>query len=399
MSGYCYSRPVGSQARRVYRDRNGPWEEMEVDNDVPTPEDGPVVDLYKAPAIKRMPGRILVPSFASQLPAELIHQIFLELDVPSLGQVRRVNLATRHLVESFPAYQLLREHASHALRVMHATQCASSLSIRWLFTEFCQPWCRACGDFGPFLYLPTVTRLCFQCCLFNPDHRVAPVPHVMYHFGLSRNHIKSLPVIHNISTEEFPGEGIQRYKFVDVAQAQNLGLRKHGNSERMKQLAKDRSTAADDAYRQRRSDLRQGRRTKPVRRWGIPPHPTHSDDAKFWRHCGTTAFPYWDRETLTLEPGMYCRACTYHWEEKVAEDHFFLKWPIFPAASWKKQPLVKMAYDRAFRVMDLPEHFLHCPQVKKRYDFAKRRGPIDRPWRRGGKDYLVTPTGNIQLKN
>ncbi|PKY07638.1 hypothetical protein P168DRAFT_99293 [Aspergillus campestris IBT 28561] len=359
----------------------------------------PVVNLYKAPPIKRMSGKLLVPSLASQLPLELIHQIFLELDVPSLGQVRRVNLATRHLVESFPVYQLLRQHAPDALRVMHATKCASFFPIHWLFTEFCQPWCRSCGEFGPYLYLPTVTRLCFQCCLFSPDYRVAPVRQVMFHFGISRHQIKSLPVIHNISEEEFPGEGTQRHKFVDVAQAQKLGLRKHGSLETMKQLAKERSTAADDAYRQRRGDLRQGRRTKPVRRRGIPPHPAHNGDADFWRHCGATAFPYWDCETQTLEPGTYCRACTYHWEEKVAEDKFSLKWPIFPAASWKKQPSVKVAYDRAFRATDLPGHFLHCRQVRKRYDFSKRQGPpLDWPWQRSGEDFLVSATGQFQLK-
>ena len=358
----------------------------------------PVIDLYKGPPIKRMPGKALVPSFASQLPFELIHQIFFELDVPSLGQVRRVNRATRHLVESFPAYQLLREHASDTLRVMDATQCASFFSIRWLFSEFCQPWCHVCGKFGPYLYLPTLSSLCFQCCLFSPDHQIAPIPHVMFHFGISRNQIRSLPVIHNISRERIPGEETRQHQFVDVVQARELGLRKHGSPQRMKQLVMERVRAVEDDYHQRRDQFQRGLRDRSVRRRRITPHPLHSDHALLWRHCGTTAFPYWDRETQSLEPGTYCRACTYHWEEKVAEDYGYKKWPTFPLASWTNQPLAKLAYDRAFRVTDLSEHFLHCPAVKKRYDFAKRRGPIDWPWRRSGDDFLVSPAGNIQLK-
>ncbi|PLB35313.1 uncharacterized protein BDW47DRAFT_133534 [Aspergillus candidus] len=359
----------------------------------------PVVNLYKAPSIERTPGKLLVPSFASQLSIELIHQIFFELDVSSLGRVRQVNLATRHLVESFPAYQLLREHASDALRVMHATKCASLFPIRWLFTEFCQPWCRACGKFGPYLYLAILSRLCFQCCLFSPDHQVAPIPHVMFHLSITRYQIKSLPVIHNIPRKKIPGEGTRPRQFVDVAQARELGLRKHGSSQRIKQLAMERVRAVDDDYRQRRDQFRRGLRDRSVRRRRIAPHPLRSDHALFWRHCGTTAFPYWDRETQTLEPGTYCRACTYHWEEKVAKKYLYKKWPKFPLASWTTQPLAKLAYDRAFRVTDLPEHFLHCPAVTKNYDYSRRRGSIGWPWRRRGDDFLVDATGNIQWNN
>jgi hypothetical protein len=91
----------------------------------------------------------------------------------------------------------------------------------------------------------------------------------------------------------------------------------------------------------------------------------------------------------TSEPGAYCRACTYHLEEKKCNDY------VYPQEHQRlaRQPLGKKAYDRAFLEADLPEHFLHCPAVRMNHDFSKRKGMIIWPWRRSGTDFVVCANG------
>jgi hypothetical protein len=106
------------------------------------------------------------------------------------------------------------------------------------------------------------------------------------------------------------------------------------------------------------------------------------DDASCWRLLGTTSFPYWDRQKRTLEPGAYCRACNYHWEERRAN-------PLEYLEALGPRSLSKNAYYRAFLEADLPEHFLHCPAVKMNYNFSDRSRGIIWSFRRSGTDFIV----------
>ncbi|KAE8419049.1 hypothetical protein BDV36DRAFT_252327 [Aspergillus pseudocaelatus] len=84
----------------------------------------------------------------------------------------------------------------------------------------------------------------------------------------------------------------------------------------------------------------------------------------------TVAFPYWDYRTQTLEPGTYCRACTYHWEEGKADD-----WRRMETI-WDLHPPSREAYYRAFSEADLPQHFLNCPAVRVHYDFRVKQAGV-----------------------
>ena len=97
----------------------------------------------------------------------------------------------------------------------------------------------------------------------------------------------------------------------------------------------------------------------------------------------TATFPYWNRQTQTLESGVYCRACTYHLEEGKADE-------------WRRKetirhpyPPSREAYHRAFLEADLPEHFIKCSAIKKDYDFCSRN--LGDGFRRDGTDFIVRP--------
>ncbi|KAK2757534.1 hypothetical protein FQN54_004503 [Arachnomyces sp. PD_36] len=352
--------------------------------------------LYKAPPVQ-LSDRKQPPSASrlGEIPLELLHQVLLDLDLHSLGMLRRVNSTMRCLVESLLEYSVLRNHASHTLRVMDATKCTASFPVRRLFQELSQPYCRTCSDFGPYLYLPTLTRSCFNCNMYRPEYQVAPTPDVMLHFGISGKDLKSIPILYPLRDNKHHMDDVvecSKQRMVDVAQARELGLRINGSLEKMKKDFRIRRNKHRDKEKTARlkwkEDIRTGRseRREPGYR-SIPGNLTNSWEASEWRMLGTTSFPYWDRHTGLSEPGVYCRACTYQFEERGGRGRQSCQ-------PWGRGR-GKRAYDRAFLQAQLPEHFRRCSAVKEDYNFHKREGPIEWPWRRTGTDFTVDATGAV----
>ncbi|KAF7113698.1 hypothetical protein CNMCM5793_003054 [Aspergillus hiratsukae] len=272
--------------------------------------------LYKAPPSKASKTHRRSKALITRLPLEILHLILLNLDLTSMGMLRRVDTTSRHLVESLPAYCLLRKHAPNTLRLMDATRCSSHFPIQWIFTEFCHPWCRTCGEFGPYLYLPTVSRSCYKCNWLRPEYQLAPVADVCLHFGLTPKDVKSLPIICDIFSP--------KNRFADVTQAKALGKQLHGSYKAMRQEYHTRRKELEENYQHRVQKWeRQKQQGNPARRPRRPSiHTALGKDGESgsWRMQATLTFPYWDRHTQTLEPGTFCRACTYHWQEGKAND-------------------------------------------------------------------------------
>jgi hypothetical protein len=86
----------------------------------------------------------------------------------------------------------------------------------------------------------------------------------------------------------------------------------------------------------------------------------------------------------TVETGVYCRACTYHWGEGYADD-----WR--PAATiFHPHPPNREARFRAFLEKDIPAHFAVCKNMNRGYDFAESRlHPLER--QADGEDFFVVP--------
>ncbi|KAL3463537.1 hypothetical protein BJX64DRAFT_287283 [Aspergillus heterothallicus] len=340
--------------------------------EVSTPEtfrSSPIIssgNLYKAPPNKISKRRPWKPNpLVDRLPVEILHSILLDLDLTSLGNFRRVNKTARCAVESVRAYYLFRTHASDTLRVMHATKCLSYFSLGDLFTEFCYPWCRSClaseqkYEFAPYLYLPTLTRSCFKCNTLGDEYQLAEVGDICFHFGLKKRDINKarLPLVHAIDRA---ARSHRQRPIADVTLAKALAAKIHGSIE-----------AATDIYHQR---LNSHRPTRPR------PDPTSTDD---WRLSATVVLPYFDRATQKTETGVYCRACTYHWEEGFANDWRRVETIFHPL------PPNREAYFRAFLEGDIPQHFEVCKNVKKRYNFGPSRDPTARTRE---KDFVVGPT-------
>ncbi|PWY72266.1 hypothetical protein BO70DRAFT_413863 [Aspergillus heteromorphus CBS 117.55] len=338
----------------------------------------PPVVQYRAPPKRTSRRHARSALSICRLPVEILHEILLDLDLISIGTLREVDTIMRRVADSLPPYSLLRSLASDTIHVMEAVECVSYFPVRRLFAEFCHPYCRTCRDFGPFLYLPTLTRSCYKCNLLRPEYELAPLAEVFFRFGLEAQVLESLSAIRKINPP--------RYWLVDLAQAKALGRRIHGNSRATKQVHKARVKLREIDYERpiwqfERTQSRDIQCKRPWRRL-INNSPSTAVAVGSWRLEATAAFPYWDRKTQTLEPGAYCRACTYQWEQGNIND-----WRrLGPVGG--SYPLSKEAAYRAFLEADLPEHFLHCPAVKANYSFRTgRMGSYG--W--DGPDFIVHP--------
>ncbi|KAJ0414908.1 hypothetical protein BJY00DRAFT_327340 [Aspergillus carlsbadensis] len=323
----------------------------------------------------------------------LLHETLLNLDYTTLNNLRLVNRTARRVVESIPAYSLLRTHALDTLRVMDAAKCSGYFAIGDLFEELCHPWCRTCPDleFGPLLYLPTLTRSCVKCNIVRREYQPGLVKNICYKYAISDRDINNkahpLPVIRTIpNVPPFRPRSV-----ADVGQALALAMRIHGSPKAVKRACRSREKADRKAHERavKKWDRDRDRRATPAPRRPRAPHKRPAslrsgEQADNWRFRATVALPYLDRKMQTVETGVYCRACTYHWEEGTANEWKGGPWVLHP------HPPTREARFRAFLEKDIPAHFAVCKNVDRGYDFSERR--LD-SWGReaDGEDFFVFP--------
>ncbi|PWY80842.1 hypothetical protein BO94DRAFT_602218 [Aspergillus sclerotioniger CBS 115572] len=297
---------------------------------------------------------------ASRFPLEILQEILLDLDLASLGMLRLVDTVSECLVDSLPAYSLLKAHASEALCLMYEMRCTSYFSIRKLFSEFCNPRCLTCSDFGPFLYIPNFTRCCYKCNFTRHSYELARVSDIRFRFGLSEKDLQPIPIIYNLSQP--------LVRLARIAPARALGKRIHGSKEEM-----------DRAYEERVAEHRKSYERR-MEQW--------ENDNRQGIHRARPRFrPV--RQQLGIENDETC-LCLNATEEGMVSD-----WTD-PDEVWHAHPPSREAYYRAFLEDDLPEHFRTCTALKRNYDLESSYvWPDD--YRRERIDFIVRPKDTPDL--
>lgn len=97
-----------------------------------------------------------------QLPAELLIQVLLQIDIPSLTHFRRVNRRAMELVDSVPQYAALIKHCPNIIRAILSIQ-ADAFDCATLFRTLSTTRCSTCKRFGDHLYLIDCRRVCYFC--------------------------------------------------------------------------------------------------------------------------------------------------------------------------------------------------------------------------------------------
>ncbi|KAK0634647.1 hypothetical protein B0T17DRAFT_12682 [Bombardia bombarda] len=104
-----------------------------------------------------------------QLPAELLIQVLLYTDLPSLTRFRRVNRRAMELVDSVPQYAAIIKYCPNIIRAILSIQ-ADAFDCDVLYVTLSTTRCSTCERFGNYLYLIDCRRVCYFCFTRRPEY-------------------------------------------------------------------------------------------------------------------------------------------------------------------------------------------------------------------------------------
>ncbi|PGG96407.1 hypothetical protein AJ79_09602 [Helicocarpus griseus UAMH5409] len=227
------------------------------------------------------------------LPTEITLEVLFNLDFGSLGNIRCLNKHFKCAVKSLPPYRLLKEHASHTIKVIFEKGVSSSVTVRQLWTEFNRPSCRACGSFGPFIFLPTVQRCCEECLQDNNANlQMISLKAVSVSFAIPTRIIKQkLPVVYSPAGS--------------VKQLEALAIQVYGSlSKLLEEVVRRKRMERISRYnhqlrkwsRSKTAFVRNTLKRRPSYRWSLVPlaPDLNSSDTEHWKCRGATDLPFWD---------------------------------------------------------------------------------------------------------
>jgi hypothetical protein len=114
----------------------------------------------------------IFPRFAAgqldRLPLELLIEVLLRLDIPSLTRFRSLNRRTMELVNSVRQYTAIIEHCPNIIRAIVSIQ-ADAFDCGTLYRTLCTSRCSTCNRFGHHLYLIDCRRVCYLCYTQQPE--------------------------------------------------------------------------------------------------------------------------------------------------------------------------------------------------------------------------------------
>jgi hypothetical protein len=97
-----------------------------------------------------------------RLPLELLIEVLLQLDIPSLTRFRSLNRRAMELVNSVQQYTAIIKHCPNIIRAIVSIQ-ADAFDCSTLYRTLCTSRCFTCNRFGDHLYLIDCRRVCYFC--------------------------------------------------------------------------------------------------------------------------------------------------------------------------------------------------------------------------------------------
>ncbi|KAK2764395.1 hypothetical protein FQN54_009089 [Arachnomyces sp. PD_36] len=324
-----------------------------------------------------------------KLPVELLYKIFLDLDIFSLEMVRELNAYFKRVLDGFREFRLLKQHASETFRIMYGVDIHHVWTLSEIFTEFTHPWCRTCGRFGPFVFLLTFTRCCYNCLLDHEDYELAPAYDLAIYYMLTKEECRKLPVLRSLRNDYGTYKCFAHDTETLVASfktVSELSMEIYGSTENLNKCKKVRDERALVEFNSARSRMRGWLDIRHKGDFPPPPKPVRPACFKSfvfnkrellrYRFMASTAFPYWDLAKEKVETGAYCSACTKHWEEPEGGLRTLSGGPE------------EARYYMAFMEEELPDHFRECEATKR--GLVRENRTLERfPGGRSGENFLV----------
>ncbi|KAH6680602.1 hypothetical protein B0J14DRAFT_683926 [Halenospora varia] len=261
-------------------------------------------------------------------------------------------------------------HVSPPLEYLTYMKLASTANFGALHQELTSSECRYCGDFGNFMFIPTLSRCCFNCIDYSPQLVVIDAAIAGRFFSVSEEVIAEIPRIPTI------GSG---WDF-DLT-----------NQHRSKTVV---------SYQQTRDHVIYLWKHHPEKVPGCMIRGANFDDYRFAMPAGLPSqdeslrflvcipFPYLNTRTHAVERGLCCRGC----EQKAYKISFFFQHPMdLDEESAEELEIAVQRQNKAFTQEGFLRHFEECGDAKELwkeytkmgkdiFDSVKYRIPMF-PWR------------------
>lgn len=275
-----------------------------------------IFETAKPSSVQNRPSS-LPTSFLDAMPVEVLHLVLSELDFQSLSRFSRVSRRSKAVAESLPAYIDLLEYAPHILKALGLTRLLCFHSVVTLRVALRCVQCVSCQEFGPYLFLPTCERCCYECLFQNQSLWVIPISQAGKYFGLGPRQLKTLPVMKSIPgvySAITPVSRQRQLRLVSVRASKKLRISIHGS------ITDTSPSGLDMGNTEKKAT--EFYTTKFFRNAPVQPLPENPS-----RLASTGNVPcnkYWGMASIlfpsllpsnTAENGLWCRGCEWMFEQ------------------------------------------------------------------------------------
>jgi hypothetical protein len=303
------------------------------------------------------------------LPLELLHSTFALLDFRTLSHISRTCRRGTEVVKSLPEYRDLMLHAPDALAALGKTELIRHHLAANIHLTLLSAKCTLCSRYGAFLHLPTCERCCYHCLWTNQSLWLIPISIAKKCFLLSKDAVKTLPVLRSI-----PGQYSVRYsisrkrpiRLVCVGAAKKLSIAENVSERDLSACLDLHGATADHGFFQY---LQKASITPPQQELWLQ---SSGQDAPNDRYCGMGSLPF---PSLSLdkhvEHGLWCKGCELVRREWSSNDPVpeHLAHLVLPGR--RAENVVYRYQEIARSKAEFLAHVEECPGAKKLLQQAK----------------------------
>ncbi|KAK2805004.1 hypothetical protein FQN51_001098 [Onygenales sp. PD_10] len=251
------------------------------------------------------------------LPLELLYLTFNVMDFQSLSRICCVSLRGKAVVESLPGYYRLVQHAPRMLGALARTRLIRFHSTSTLYQALLSERCRSCGEFGPFIFLPTCERCCYECLHRNQSFWVIPTSMAEKCFKLTKHQLEGVPFMCGIPGTYSVGHHVSRkrkVRLVSVRAAKEVAIKIHGS---IAAIAPTGPVMGEGGARIREFHTYKSLLDAPLEPLSQNPSTLPSQEiAPRDRYCGMASVPFPSLQPDgSVEHGLWCRGCALMWED------------------------------------------------------------------------------------
>lgn len=245
------------------------------------------------------------------LPQELLLDVLDLLDFQSLSRLSRVSLEGKRAVEALRSYRDVMKYAPSILGALGATRLLQTHSSALLRQTLRSEKCVSCFEFGPFLFLPTCERVCFDCLHDNIALHLTTVTFAKRCFALTDDQIGRIPILHSI-----PGSYCvmwkvthrESHRLVSIKQVKQLAIEVHGSPENVAELMPTDSSGMDyNEFHARRRFHEAPLEPPGCDTSLLPPDESYVRD----KYCGMAAIRIPVLTSSGPDYGRLCRGCKH----------------------------------------------------------------------------------------